>query len=70
MILVLAAETQETLDSQGAAIDNTNCETIVEAKKKAKYYLTEEYMNVCESSTRLQYSQVWVNGDLKYDFFG
>ncbi len=36
----------------------------------AKYYLTEEYMNVCESTTMLGYAQVKVNGAVEYDFSG
>lgn len=68
-ITVLAAVSQQQLEKNGCAVDQ-ECETIAQAKKRAKYYLTEEYMNACESTTMLQYSQVRVNDDVVYDFFG
>jgi hypothetical protein len=68
-IVVLAADSQEALEARGAEIEFT-FDAIKEAKAKAKYYLTEEYMNVCESSSRLGYSQVVVNGEVAYDYFG
>jgi hypothetical protein len=69
-ILVLAAETQETFEAQGARFEETHCETVAEAKKRAKYLLTVEYQNVIEASAPLGYSQVVVNGECLYDFFG
>jgi len=68
-IVVLAAVSQEQLKNNGCDVDQ-ECKTIAEAKKRAKYYLTEEYMNSCESTTMLRYAQVKVNGVVEYDFFG
>lgn len=68
-IVVLAAVSQEQLENDGCDVEQ-ECETIAEAKKRAKYYLTEEYMNVAESTTMLGYSVVKVNGVIEYDFFG
>lgn len=68
-IIVVAAVSQERLENDGCDVDQ-ECDTIAQAKKRAKYYLTEEYMNVCESTTRLGYAQVKVNGVVQYDFFG
>lgn len=68
-IVVLAAESQEQMENLGCAVDQ-ECETIAQAKKRAKYYLTEEYMNSCESTTMLGYAQVKVNGVVEYDYFG
>lgn len=68
-IVALAAENQDQLENNGCAVDQ-ECETIAEAKKRAKYYLTEDYMNSCESTTMLGYSQVKVNGVVEYDYFG
>ncbi len=69
-ITVLAAETQETFNAQGPMFEETHCDTIKEAKARARYLLTEEYQHVIESSTRLGYSQVCINGDCLHDFFG
>ena len=68
-ITVVAAVSQERLENDGCDVYQ-ECETIAEAKKRAKYYLTEEHMNACESTTMLGYAQVKVNGVVKYDFFG
>lgn len=68
-IVVLAAENQDVLENYGSAVEH-ECETIAHAKKRAKYYLTEEYMHVAESTTMLGYAQVRVNGVVEYDFFG
>lgn len=68
-IVVLAAVTQDQLENNGCDVE-CNCQTIAEAKKRAKYFLTEEYMHVAESSTMLGYAQVLVNGQCEYDFFG
>lgn len=67
-IEVLAAVRQDLLDSRGADVDQT-FDTIGEAKRKAKYYLTEEFMRSCETTIRMGYSQVVVNGECLYDFF-
>lgn len=68
-ILVVAALNQDRLENDGCDVDQ-ECDTIAEAKKRAKYYLTEEYMNSCESTVMLGYAQVKVNGVVEYDFFG
>lgn len=68
-IVVVAAVSQEQLENDGCDVDQ-ECETISQAKKRAKYYLTEEYMNSCESTVMLGYAQVKVNGVVEYDFFG
>ncbi len=54
---------------KGVEVENTSCQTLAEAKKCAKYYLTEEYMKTCESTVQLGYAQVKVNGYVEADFF-
>ena len=44
-IEVLAAISQEDMDRRGADISDEYVDTIAEAKRRAKYYLTEEFMN-------------------------
>ena len=66
-ITVLTATSQDTVDTDSFEIE---CQTIAEAKKRAKYHLTEDYMNMCEMSAPYGYSQVLVNGVCEYDFFG
>jgi hypothetical protein len=68
-IMVLAATTQEQLENHGCDVEQ-ECETMAEAKRRAKYYLTEEYMHRSESSTMLGYAEIRVNGRCEYDFFG
>ncbi len=68
-IVVLAAVSQEQLENNGCDVEQ-ECETIAQAKKRAKYYLTAEYMNAAESTTMLRYAQVRVNGECLYDYFG
>jgi hypothetical protein len=69
-IEVLAAENQEDLENLGANYYSDHCDTIKEAKILAKRYLTEEYRISAESSVKMGYSQVLVNGECLYDFFG
>ena len=68
-IVVLAAVSQDQLEHDGCDVEQ-ECQTLAEAKNRAKYYLTEEYMQSAESTTMLGYSQVRVNGVCEYDFFG
>lgn len=50
--------------------EETHIETLKEAKQRAKYFLTEEYRNACEASEIMMYSQVVVNGEVVFDYFG
>lgn len=67
-IEVRAAKTQ-------AAVLNHQCDivvqfdTIAEAKRKAKYYLTDDYQRVIESSEPIRYAQVVVNDVCEFDYF-
>jgi hypothetical protein len=69
IIVVLAAVSQKQLENDGCDVEQ-ECETITHAKKRAKHYLTEEYMHSAESTTMLGYAQVKVNGIVEHDFFG
>ncbi|MGB8030131.1 MAG: hypothetical protein WCF30_10745 [Terracidiphilus sp.] len=62
-INVLAARTQDELEIKGADVEDVHFETIAEAKKRAKYLLTEAFLLTSESSDRLGYSQALVNGE-------
>lgn len=68
-IVVLAATDQDSLATRGADVEDTQCLTLTEAKRRARYYLTDEYMQVSECSQRLGYSQVLLNGICVADFF-
>ena len=68
-ITVLAAISQEQLENCGCDVEH-ECETLTEAKKRAKYYLSGEYMRTTESSTQLGYAQVRVNDECVADYFG
>jgi hypothetical protein len=67
-IEVRAAKTQsQVLDHQCDIVDSFD--TIAEAKKRAKYYLTDDYQQRIESSEPIRYAQVWVNGECVEDYF-
>lgn len=67
-IEVRAARTQTAvLNHQCDIVDSFD--TIGEAKRKAKHYLSDEYQRVIESSEPMRYAQVVVNGECLYDYF-
>lgn len=66
---VLAARDIETLESRGADVEETHCETGVEARRRARYLLTEEYRIASECSERMGYSRVVANGECIADYF-
>jgi hypothetical protein len=68
-IEVQAARSQESLEWSGADHWMDGFETVAEAKAKAKHYLTEEYRRVSESSERLGYARVMVDGVCVADYF-
>jgi len=68
-ITVVAAADQDSLEFNGADVAE-NSETVGAAKQRARYLLTEEYRLITESSARLGYAQVLVNGKCVADFFG
>lgn len=66
--LVAAGRTQESFE-RGWDIDY-GCDTMKEARSRAKYLLTEEYMLAAEMSEPLGYSQVLNSkGECVADFF-
>ena len=67
-IVVLAAVDFDSLEAKGADMEDTHCQTVSEAKKRARYFLTEEFMNRSESTTMLTYAQVKVDGRVIADF--
>lgn len=68
IIEVRAARSQEdVLNHQCDIVDQFD--TIAEAKRKARYYLTDEYQQVIEASEPMRYAQVVVNDECLYDYF-
>ena len=67
-IEVRAARTQQAvLDHQCDVV--LECDTIAEAKRKARYLLTDEEMHLVEASEPNRYAQVVVNGECVADYF-
>lgn len=62
-----AKSQQQVLDHQCDIVDQFD--TIGEAKKRAKYYLTDDYQRIIESSEPMRYAQVVVNGECVADYF-
>jgi hypothetical protein len=66
--LVVAAYSQEDLRENGSNVE-FDFDTLAEAKRKAKYYLTDEYQHVSESSQPNGYSQVLKDGEVIADYY-
>lgn len=49
-------------------VEQDGFSNIKEAKARAKYYLTADYQRASESSERLGYARVLLNGDCVADF--
>lgn len=56
-------------NGRGADVFDEYCDTIAEAKERARYMLTDDCSKSCEMSRPLTYSQVLVNGECHSDFF-
>ena len=69
-IEVLAAVDIDTLESRGSDVWEPHCETVADAKRRARYLLTDEYRIASECSTRLGYARVVVDGVCVADYFG
>jgi|CXWL01.1.fsa_nt_gi hypothetical protein len=67
-IEALASWTQQDFDRRGANVDQ-ECETVAEAKERAKYMLTTEYQDLIEASGVMMYSQVVADGIVLADYF-
>jgi hypothetical protein len=67
-IEIRAGRTQEDV-LRGQCDVITKCDTIKDAKNKARYYLTDYFQQSAELSEPLGYSQVVVNGECRYDYF-
>lgn len=69
-ITVLGFSSQEDCQlGGGACVEDFHCDTIAEAKRRARYILTDDFMRMGEMSEPLGYSQVLVNGECHSDFF-
>ena len=68
-IIVKAARTQEYVEN-GQCDVVFEFDTLKEARTRAKYYLSDDYRRTSESSERLGYSAVFVNGECVNDYFG
>jgi len=68
VITVQAAVNQYALESNGADVEY-DVDTTLEAKYRGRYYCTRDYMRDCESTVRLTYARVLVNGECVWDYF-
>lgn len=68
-IIVLAATSQAALDADGAAVETT-CETVKEAKERARHYVSEAYARAAELNAPLGYARVLVDGENVFDIGG
>ena len=62
-IKVLAARTQDETETKGTDVEDVHFDMVAEAKKRAKYLLTEAFRLTSEASDWLRFSQVPVNGE-------
>lgn len=68
-IEVIAARTQRAVEDKQGDVAFDYFDTIGEARRKAKHYLTDEYQRTSEASEPLNYAQVCVNGECVADYF-
>lgn len=67
-IEVRAARSQrDVLNHECDIVDEFD--TIAEAKRKAKHYLSDEYQRLIEASEPMRYAQVVVSGECVVDYF-
>jgi hypothetical protein len=67
-IEVEAAHTQEAVESCQCVVAET-ADTIAEAKRRAKYVLTDDFRRSAELSSPLGYSRIMADGECVYDYF-
>ncbi|HXJ37825.1 MAG TPA: hypothetical protein VNH18_01030 [Bryobacteraceae bacterium] len=68
-ITVVAAASQVELERHGADVEQ-HFDFVKDAKAYARNLMTDEYHRSSEATTRLGYTQVLVDGECAYDFFG
>jgi hypothetical protein len=68
-ITILAAVSLGDLCDNGAAVEDRDFDTLGDAKRRARYLLTEEYRRITESAECLGYAQVLVDGECVADYF-
>jgi hypothetical protein len=69
LVTVLAAKSQEVLHTKGAEVEEKHY-MVDDAKRRARYLLTEDYRITSESSEKLGYSEVWLCGNCVVCYFG
>ena len=67
-ILVLAAPSLEDLEEKGADVEDRWCETVAEAKRRARYLTGEQSYRLSEGHF-LGYARVLVDGECVADYF-
>jgi hypothetical protein len=60
-INVLAARTQDEIETKGADVEDVHFKMVAEAENRAKYFPTEAFGPTGESSDWLGFSQVLLN---------
>ena len=68
-ITILAFQTFGDYEHDLGCVIEEQHDTVAEAKRRARYVLSEEYRVSSEASTRLGYSQVRVGDEIRHDFF-
>ena len=61
--------TPEELEANGYVYIDEMCQTLAEAKRRAKYCLTEDFRISGEMSEQFDYACVWADGEILWDFF-
>jgi hypothetical protein len=64
---LLGYTSEEGIDDGRGCDSETGADTLKEAKKKAKYWLTEDYMHACESSQRIQVVRILRDGEVLHE---
>jgi len=69
-ITILAGRDQDAVLNRQADVEDTHCQTMREAKARARHLLTEDYRLVSEASERMMYAAVYRDGVCMEDYFG
>lgn len=66
-ITLLVALSREALDNDGATLSGT-CDTVKEAKIRARYYMSAKYAKRAELSEPLGFARVTIDGEVVFEW--
>lgn len=68
-IVLESAETQERVEARECTVWEDYFDTMADAKRRAKYVISDDYKRSAELSQPLGYARIMGDGECVYDFF-